>query len=49
VIHEMDPCCVLDFYVHESCQRLGLGRGLFEVRRGGCGGGGGGEGSGRGR
>ena len=23
---EMDPLCVLDFYVHESCQRMGLGQ-----------------------
>ena len=27
--------CVLDFYVHESMQRKGIGRQLFEVR--GCG------------
>ena len=25
------PLCVLDFYVHESCQRQGIGRRLFEV------------------
>jgi len=28
--HEMQPLCVLDFYVHESCQRRGYGRKLFE-------------------
>ena len=27
---EIDPVCVLDFYVHESCQRQGLGKELFE-------------------
>ncbi|XP_034256020.1 alpha-tubulin N-acetyltransferase-like isoform X1 [Thrips palmi] len=27
---EMDPLCVLDFYVHESKQRSGNGRALFE-------------------
>lgn len=27
---EAEPCCVLDFYVHESCQRRGVGRRLFE-------------------
>ncbi|XP_073389633.1 uncharacterized protein [Physcomitrium patens] len=27
---EMSPLCVLDFYVHESCQRQGLGHKLFE-------------------
>lgn len=26
---EMYPLCVLDFYVHESCQRKGIGKGLF--------------------
>ena len=25
------PLCVLDFYVHESCQRQGIGKRLFEV------------------
>lgn len=30
---EMSPDCVLDFYVHESCQRSGIGRSLLEVRR----------------
>ena len=29
--HEICPPCVLDFYVHESCQRRGVGRGLFEA------------------
>jgi len=28
--HELQPLCVLDFYVHESCQRRGYGRKLFE-------------------
>ncbi len=28
--HEMDPLCVLDFYVHESRQRHGCGKRLFE-------------------
>ncbi|CDW81278.1 alpha-tubulin n-acetyltransferase [Stylonychia lemnae] len=27
---EIKPMCVLDFYVHESCQRLGIGKELFE-------------------
>jgi alpha-tubulin N-acetyltransferase 1 len=27
---EMDTFCVLDFYVHESCQRYGIGRQLFD-------------------
>jgi|TARA_B100001142_G_scaffold296992_1_gene319093 GNAT superfamily N-acetyltransferase len=26
---EIEPCCVLDFYVHESCQRGGIGSELF--------------------
>jgi GNAT superfamily N-acetyltransferase len=30
---EMAPLCVLDFYVHESCQRSGVGKELLEVRR----------------
>lgn len=30
-IAEIEPLCVLDFYVHESCQRQGVGRALFEV------------------
>lgn len=28
--HEMEPVCVLDFYVHESRQRMGCGKKLFE-------------------
>jgi len=28
--YEMEPLCVLDFYVHESKQRSGNGRALFE-------------------
>ena len=27
---EMNPLCVLDFYVHESRQRMGCGRRLFD-------------------
>lgn len=27
--NELDPLCVLDFYIHESCQRMGLGKILF--------------------
>ena len=27
-VSEIDPVCALDFYVHESCQRQGLGRAL---------------------
>ena len=27
--HEVDPLCVLDFYVHESKQRQGYGKKLF--------------------
>ena len=30
VQHEMQPLCVLDFYVHESSQRQGYGKKLFE-------------------
>ncbi|XP_048776796.1 alpha-tubulin N-acetyltransferase 1-like [Ostrea edulis] len=29
-VHEMEPICVLDFYVHESRQRMGCGKLLFE-------------------
>ena len=29
-VHEVNPICVLDFYVHESRQRMGCGRKLFE-------------------
>jgi alpha-tubulin N-acetyltransferase 1 len=28
-IKEMNPTCVLDFYVHESYQRSGFGKNLF--------------------
>lgn len=28
-IKEIEPLCVLDFYVHESCQRHGIGKRLF--------------------
>ena len=28
--HEIEPLCVLDFYVHESRQRRGYGRQLFD-------------------
>ena len=31
VPHEVEPLCVLDFYVHESRQRSGCGRKLFEA------------------
>lgn len=31
VYKEIDPLCVLDFYVHEAYQRTGIGRSLFEV------------------
>ena len=31
-LQEITPDCVLDFYVHESCQRLGVGRLLLDVR-----------------
>jgi alpha-tubulin N-acetyltransferase 1 len=27
---EMNPLCVLDFYIHESRQRMGCGRRLFD-------------------
>lgn len=30
-ITEVEPLCVLDFYVHESHQRQGVGKALFEV------------------
>lgn len=30
VHHEVQPLCVLDFYVHESKQRMGCGRALYE-------------------
>ena len=28
--HEVEPLCLLDFYVHESMQRTGCGKKLFE-------------------
>jgi len=28
---EIDPLCVLDFYVHETIQRKGIGKELFEI------------------
>ena len=28
--HEVDPLCVLDFYIHESRQRMGCGKKLYE-------------------
>lgn len=28
---EIEPICVLDFYVHEDHQRLGVGKRLYEV------------------
>ena len=34
VFKELEAQSVLDFYVHESCQRQGIGKQLFEVRRG---------------
>ncbi|CAF2130163.1 unnamed protein product [Rotaria magnacalcarata] len=30
-VHERTPLCVLDFYVHESKQRLGYGKRLFDM------------------
>lgn len=30
-IKEISPLCVLDFYVHESVQRGGYGKALFEL------------------
>jgi len=29
-LQEITPTCVLDFYVHETCQRKGIGKELFE-------------------
>ncbi len=29
-MHELEPLCVLDFYVHETIQRGGVGKQLFE-------------------
>ena len=31
MLHEVEPLCVLDFYVHESRQRTGCGKKLFEA------------------
>jgi GNAT superfamily N-acetyltransferase len=28
---ETDPLCIMDFYVHESCQRQGVGLRLFRM------------------
>ncbi len=28
-LREFQPPCVLDFYIHESCQRQGFGKELF--------------------
>lgn len=33
---EAEPLSVLDFYVHESCQRQGVGKQLFEVSNPAC-------------
>jgi alpha-tubulin N-acetyltransferase 1 len=30
IFRQTSPMCVLDFYVHESCQRSGVGQALFE-------------------
>lgn len=30
VVHQIKPRCVLDFYVHESLQRKGIGLEMFE-------------------
>ena len=30
-VTELDPVCLLDFYVHESCQRQGIGRKLVDA------------------
>mmetsp|Transcript_2638 Transcript_2638/g.8157 ORF Transcript_2638/g.8157 Transcript_2638/m.8157 type:complete len:397 (+) Transcript_2638:80-1270(+) len=30
-LREVNPLCALDFYVHESCQRSGYGRQLFDA------------------
>lgn len=29
-LREIEPLCVLDFYVHESCQRSGVGKQLMD-------------------
>ena len=28
--NELNPTYILDFYIHESCQRMGLGKILFD-------------------
>lgn len=30
-IIEIDAFCVLDFYVHESCQRIGIGKQIYDA------------------
>ena len=30
--HEVNTLCVLDFYVHESTQRRGIGKQLFDYK-----------------
>eukprot|EP00501_MAST-03F_sp_TOSAG23-6_P001915 GSMAST32.ASY1.ANO1.1995.1 assembled CDS len=30
ILHELEPLCVLDFYIHHSEQRKGIGRKLFD-------------------
>jgi alpha-tubulin N-acetyltransferase 1 len=30
-VHERTPLCLLDFYVHESKQRAGYGKRLFDI------------------
>jgi len=31
-IHEITPICVLDFYVHESVQRGGFGKVIYDTK-----------------
>lgn len=33
IIKEISPLCVLDFYVHESQQRTGIGQVIFKLNR----------------
>jgi alpha-tubulin N-acetyltransferase 1 len=33
---EINPLCALDFYVHESCQRTGFGKQLFDYMLEAC-------------
>ena len=35
--NEIEPLCVLDFYVHETFQRSGIGKTMFEVWKLDCG------------